>query len=201
LADADAAFAAAAEAFAATRCMPAWQRSSILTTLADAIAGDKEEFSRIISAEAAKPIADARREVGRAAQTLRIAAEEARRIEDRLESADWTPGNEGRRAMQRRFSIARCWASRRSTSSEPRRRTSWLSHRSGQPIILKPASQIPMTALRLGQMTVDAGWPAGAISVLPSSNEVSAAMLLADRMANRRVRKADSAAHFRARSL
>ncbi len=55
LADADAAFAAAAEAFAATRCMPAWQRSSILTTLADAIAGDKEEFSRIISAEAAKP--------------------------------------------------------------------------------------------------------------------------------------------------
>ena len=49
---------------------------------------------------------------------------------------------------------------------------------SGCPILIKPAPQTPLTALRLGQIVVEAGgefgWPAGAISVLPCSNEVAA---------------------------
>jgi glyceraldehyde-3-phosphate dehydrogenase (NADP+) len=52
---------------------------------------------------------------------------------------------------------------------------------SGNPIIIKPAPQTPLTALRLGQIMVEAGWPAGAISVLPCSNEVAAKMATDER--------------------
>ena len=41
-------------------------------------------------------------------------------------------------------------------------------------MVLKPAPQTPMTALMLAEVVEEAGWPAGALNVLPMSNEEAA---------------------------
>ena len=46
--------------------------------------------------EAGKPIRDSRLEAGRAVNTFKIAAEEAKRIGGELIPLDWAPGHEGR---------------------------------------------------------------------------------------------------------
>jgi acyl-CoA reductase-like NAD-dependent aldehyde dehydrogenase len=50
----------------------------------------------------------------------------------------------------------------------------------GNPIIVKPASLTPLTALRLGELLVEAGVPGGAVSVLPGSGAVIGDRLVAD---------------------
>jgi glyceraldehyde-3-phosphate dehydrogenase (NADP+) len=52
----------------------------------------------------------------------------------------------------------------------------------GCTILLKPAPQTPLTALRLAQIIDEAGWPAGALNVLPLSNEDAAPLVSDDRI-------------------
>jgi acyl-CoA reductase-like NAD-dependent aldehyde dehydrogenase len=47
----------------------------------------------------------------------------------------------------------------------------------GCPVILKPAEQTPLTALRLGELALEAGFPAGTINVLTGDGETGAAMV------------------------
>ena len=49
----------------------------------------------------------------------------------------------------------------------------------GCPLILKPAPQTPVTALILAEVVHDAGWPEGALAVMPLSND-DAGLLVAD---------------------
>jgi len=134
--------------------------------------------------EAGKPIADARKEVERAIQTFRIAAEEAKRIGGDVTPADWTPGTEGRIALTRRFPIGPILGI--TPFNFP---VNLVAHKlapaiaSGNPIIIKPAPQTPLSALWLGRTVREAGWPAGAISVLPCTNEVTAQLVADPRIA------------------
>jgi glyceraldehyde-3-phosphate dehydrogenase (NADP+) len=48
--------------------------------------------------------------------------------------------------------------------------------------VLKPAPQTPLTALRLAELITEAGLPAGALSVIPMSNEVAARLVEDDRL-------------------
>lgn len=49
---------------------------------------------------------------------------------------------------------------------------------SGNPIVLKPAPQTPLTALMLGEIVLEAGLPPGALSVLPCDNSVAEQMVM-----------------------
>jgi glyceraldehyde-3-phosphate dehydrogenase (NADP+) len=49
-------------------------------------------------------------------------------------------------------------------------------------MVLKPAPQTPLTALMLAEVVTDAGWPAGALNVLPMTNEVASAIVKDDRV-------------------
>jgi len=64
-------------AFAYTRCLPASQRSSLLSRIAGLISDRQESLAQLIRAEAGKPISLARIEAARAAETFRFAAHEA----------------------------------------------------------------------------------------------------------------------------
>jgi len=182
---ADAAFAceAAEHAFAVTKKLSSWQRAAILTRIAEAITSEAESMARTIALEAGKPLRDARGEVGRAIHTFRVAAEEAKRMDGDLKSADWTPGTEDRIALSRRFPIGPILGI--TPFNFP---MNLVAHKlapaiaSGNPIIIKPAPQTPLTALLLGQIAIDAGWPAEAISVLPCSNEVAALLVQDERI-------------------
>ena len=164
--------------FAATRALTSGQRSEILRKVADNIERETEELARCITLEAGKAIPDSKVEVQRAVQTFRIAAEEAKRIGGEILPLDTTPGNDRRAALIRRFPIGPILGI--TPFNFP---LNLVAHKvapavaCGNPIIIKPAPQTPISALRLGAMVVEAGWPDGAISVLPARNDLATAML------------------------
>ena len=173
-AEIEAAIAGAVNAFDETRRLPAWRRSEVLDAVGDVIAARREELGRTIALEAGKPLKTARLEVDRAAFTFRVAAEEARRIYGEIVPLDWLPGNDGREAMIRRVPLGPIAGI--TPFNFP---LNLVAHKvapalaAGNPILLRPASQTPCSSLALGQIVLEAGWPQGAIAVLPCSTETA----------------------------
>src|SRR3954471_6830672 len=182
-ADIETAIAAAAKGFAATRVLPSWKRSAILETLARAVEARREEFARTIALEAGKPIRTARLEVDRAIFTLKVGGEEARRIHGEIVALDWLPGTEGREAQVRRVPLGPV------AGITPFNFPLLLvAHKiapaiaAGDPIILRPGPRTPVSALKLAQIILDAGWPPDAIAAFPCSNEDTALLVEDDRI-------------------
>lgn len=169
---------AAVRAFEITRKIPGHQRASILRHVSAAITARAEELARIIALEASKPIKQARIEVKRSAMTFAIAAEEATRFHDEVLHLDAQPGGEGRQAIVRRFPVGPIAAI--SPFNFP---LNLVSHKvapamaAGCPVVLKPASQTPISALRLAEIIADSDWPAEAFSVLPLSSSEAAPLV------------------------
>jgi len=177
--EADEAGAAALAAFTETRRLPAHARSAALARIARAIEDRRDEFARTLTAESGKPITDARREVGRAVQTFTIAAEEAKRIPGEVVPLDLTPGSESYLGIVRRFPIGPVLGI--TPFNFP---LNLVAHKvapclaCGNPIVLKPAPQTPLTSLLLGEVVLASGLPAGAMSVLPCDNTVAEQMVM-----------------------
>jgi len=154
--------ARAVETFAETRQMASWQRAEILEKISAGIAGRHEEFARTIALEAGKPVKTARGEVDRAIFTFKVAAEEAKRNYGQTLPLDWLPGLEGRSAQVQRVPLGPI------TGITPFNfPLNLVAHKvapalaAGNPIIIRPAPQTPVSALKLGEVVLDAGWPAG----------------------------------------
>ncbi len=155
-------------AFEETRCMPIFARSEKLLQVAQGLKDNQEEFAQILCAEAGKPIKFARQEVARAILTFTDASEEAKRIRGEYISLEYEPGSKGRWGFIRHFPIGPILGI--SPFNFP---LNLIAHKiapalaSGNPIILKPASQTPLTALRLAKEIEKTGWPDGTFNVLP----------------------------------
>src|SRR6516165_1697507 len=96
---AEQAITAAERAFGTTRRLPAFERQRVLRAISQALAERKEEFARVLAAEAGKPIKAARTEVERAIFTFQVAAEEATRINGETLPLDLQPSARGRWAI------------------------------------------------------------------------------------------------------
>ncbi|MBK9943801.1 MAG: aldehyde dehydrogenase family protein [Kouleothrix sp.] len=183
-ADLEQATQAAVRAFAATRALPGHRRAAVLRKVADTIAARAEELARTIALEAGKPIRQARIEVGRSVGTFATAAEEATRFHDEVLHLDALAGGEGRPAIVRRFPIGPIAAI--APFNFP---LNLVSHKlapaiaAGCPVVLKPASQTPISALKLAGIILEAGWPAEALSVLPINSRDAAPLVEDDRFA------------------
>jgi acyl-CoA reductase-like NAD-dependent aldehyde dehydrogenase len=166
------AVAGAEKSFSATRSLPAHERQRILAEVSAAIAARRAEFAATIVAEAGKPLKAAQSEVDRAAFTFKTASEEAGRECGEVLPLDLLPGTEGRFGLLRRFPVGPVLAI--TPFNFP---LNLVAHKlapaiaAGCPVVLKPAPQTPLSALALGKLIVDAGWPAEALSVLPMANE------------------------------
>ncbi len=164
----DAAIAAAP----AMRGLAAYERSAILSAASGEIRNRRDEIARAISLEAGKPIKDATTEADRATMTFQVAAEEARRLEGDVIPIDLASHGKGRLAITRRFPIGPVAAI--SPFNFP---FNLAAHKvapaiaAGNPVVLKPASKTPISALLLGEIVQSAGLPPGAISVLPMDRE------------------------------
>ena len=168
----EAAIAAAVDAFQETRRLPSWQREQILARVAATIAERRDELARTIALEAGKPLKTARLEVERASFTFKVAAEEAKRIYGEIVPLDWIPGTERRVAHVRRVPLGPI------VGITPFNFPLMLvAHKvapalaAGNPIIVRPASQTPVSSLRLAEIVLEAGWPQDGIAVVPSSTE------------------------------
>jgi acyl-CoA reductase-like NAD-dependent aldehyde dehydrogenase len=171
---------AAVKAFEATRKLPGHKRAAALRKISETIAARAEDLARTLALEAGKPIKQARVEVGRSVTTFATAAEEATRIHDEVLHLDALPGGENRPAIVRRFPIGPIAAI--SPFNFP---LNLVAHKlapaiaAGCPVVLKPASQTPISALKLAAIIAESGWPAEALSVLPM-NSADAAPLVED---------------------
>ncbi len=167
-ADLERAIQAAERALAETRHLSAYRRSSILRTISASIEAQSEDLAWSIAREAAKPIKQARAEVQRSIFTFAQAAEEANRIPGEMLNLDAAASGTHRQGLVRRFPIGPVAAI--TPFNFP---LNLVAHKlapaiaAGCPVVLKPASQTPMTALKLAALIHEAGWPAGALSVLP----------------------------------
>lgn len=181
--DVEKAIAAASRAFDATRKMPAYQRQSVLRRCCDILSARREEFAQMICAEAGKPIKTARGEVERAIFTLDVAAEEATRIHGEVIPLDLQEFTRGRWAMVRRFPLGPVAAI--TPFNFP---LNLVVHKlgpaiaAGCPVVLKPASQTPLSSLMLAEIIGVTEWPKGALSVLPLSGDQAMTLVEDDRL-------------------
>jgi acyl-CoA reductase-like NAD-dependent aldehyde dehydrogenase len=177
---AEAAIAAAVKAFGTTRRLPAFERQRVLRRVAENVTQRKEQFSQVLAQEAGKPIKAARTEVERSVFVFAVAAEESTRIYGEYLPLDWQEFTVGRWGIVRRFPLGAVAGI--TPFNFP---LNLVAHKvapaiaCGCTMVLKPAPQTPMTALLLAEAVQQAGWPDGALNVLPLSNE-DAGLLVSD---------------------
>jgi acyl-CoA reductase-like NAD-dependent aldehyde dehydrogenase len=170
-ADVEQAVASTADAALAMGQLPAHARYHMLQQIAALLYRRRDELASLITAEAGKPIADAKREVSRAVQTFTIAAEESRRIPGDVIPLDWTPGTDSYLGIMRRVPIGPILGI--TPFNFP---LNLVAHKvapalaAGNPILIKPAPQTPLTALLLGKIALEAGVPPGGLNVVPCDN-------------------------------
>lgn len=85
--------------------LPAHQRAAILDRVAEALAGRREEFARLIAGEAAKPITTARAEAARAVDTVRFAASVARTLGGEVVPLDASSVGVGKLGLVKRVPV------------------------------------------------------------------------------------------------
>jgi acyl-CoA reductase-like NAD-dependent aldehyde dehydrogenase len=147
--------------------LPAHKRAEILVKVAGLIGRRHEEVARTISEEAGKPIKTARVEASRAMSTYTFAAVEARKLAGEIVPMDAAQAGEGKLAFTVRRPIGIVGAI--SPFNFP---CNLVAHKlapalaAGCPVVLKPASQTPLSALLLAELEAEAGLPAGWLNVI-----------------------------------
>jgi acyl-CoA reductase-like NAD-dependent aldehyde dehydrogenase len=148
--------------------LPPWRRAEILHAAARLLAERSEDFARTIAEEAAKPIKTARLEAKRAVSTFTFAAVEARRLTGQMVPIDGAEIGEGRLAFTLRVPVGVVAAI--SPFNFP---LNLVAHKlapaiaAGCPVVLKPASQTPLSAVALARLLVDdCGLPPGYLHVV-----------------------------------
>lgn len=156
----------------AMRELPSYKKYSILSEISKKITDNKEDISNLISLESGKPKRYSVNETERAAETFRIAAEESKRMPAEYISLDWTKGSSSREGVVRYFPAG--VVAGISPFNFP---LNLVAHKvapaiaAGCPIVIKPASATPLTALYLASICKEAGLPEGGFSVIPCSRE------------------------------
>jgi glyceraldehyde-3-phosphate dehydrogenase (NADP+) len=176
--------ARASEAFERWRHAPSWRRAEVLAKIAQGLREAREDVARTITAEAAKPIRDARIEVDRAVQTFTLASEEAKRMTGELVPLDLMPGSEGRIGLVRRVAAGPVLGI--TPFNFP---LNLVAHKvapaiaAGCSVVIKPAPQTPHTALRLLALARAAGLDEGVFQVVTTPNELAHLLIEDERYA------------------
>ncbi len=166
-AEVDRAVAAARGALEAG-ALPAWRRAEILDIAARLLRERVEDFARIIAAEAAKPIKTARVEAMRTVSTLTFSAAAARNLAGEMVPMDASDAGEGKLGFTLRMPIGVVGAI--SPFNFP---LNLVAHKvapaiaAGCPVVLKPASQTPLSAIALAELLLDeCGLPPGHLNIV-----------------------------------
>jgi acyl-CoA reductase-like NAD-dependent aldehyde dehydrogenase len=150
--------------------LPAHKRAEILVRVAAQLGRRHEEVARTIAAEAGKPLKAAKVEAARAMSTFTMAAVEARKLAGEMVPMDASQAGAGKLAFTLRLPIGIVGAI--SPFNFP---LNLVAHKiapalaAGCPVVLKPASQTPLSALLLAELETEAGLPPGWLNVLVGS--------------------------------
>lgn len=161
----------------------AYERGAVLEKAARLVAERREEFVLNMQKEAGFTASDANGEVGRCIETLRLSAEEARRLAGDVIPMEGAPNQSGRLAFTVRVPLGIVAAI--TPFNAP---LNTVAHKiapafaAGNSVILKPSSNTPLTALKLCEALVDAGMPRGFLSLVQGGARVAEALLADDRV-------------------
>lgn len=166
---------ATAKAVLANGPLPAYQRAEILDTAARLLRERRDEFAATLSAEAAKPITTAVVEATRAVDTTSFSAAVARTLTGELLALDASSTGVGKVGFVRRVPVG--VVAGISPFNFP---LNLVCHKvmpaiaAGCPMVLKPASSTPLTALKLAELLLgECGLPPGWLNVITVPGSVA----------------------------
>ena len=165
IADADAALDAAELAFGPWATKKPRERSEILRESWKLMTARLDEFARLITLENGKARADAMGEATYAAEFFRWFAEEAVRADGLITHA---PSSGARIVVQRKPAGIAVLVTPWNYPAAMGARKIAPALAAGCPVIIKPASETPLTMLSLMPLLEEAGVPKGLVNVLPS---------------------------------
>ena len=180
--DVDKAIAIAQKGYEINRKLPAHKRISILKGTAEMMQKRYDELAETIATEGSKTIKEARKEVGRAINTITISAEEARRIDGETIPFDSAEGSENRRGYYYRFPIGIIGAI--TPFNDP---LNLVAHKlgpavaGGNSVVCKPATVTPLSALKLGECMLEAGLPGEILSIVTGHGHEIGDALVSDK--------------------
>lgn len=165
--DVDAALATLVEGARLMRAMPAADRCRILQAAVRMLKHRAEDIANTITREEGKTLAESTLEVSRAAETLEVSAEEAKRITGEVLPLDAAPGGAGKFGFTLRVPCGIVAAI--CPFNFP---LNLVTHKvgpalaAGNAVLIKPAGNTPLTALKLVEVLLEAGLPPQAIACI-----------------------------------
>ncbi len=144
-----------------------YQRSEILDRARRLLEERREQFAQLITSESGLCLRETRYEVGRASDVLRFAAMEALRDDGQIFSCDISPQGKARKIFTLREPLPLVVAI--TPFNHP---LNQVAHKvapavaAGAPVILKPATKVPLSAVRFCELLYEAGLPGRMLSVL-----------------------------------
>ena len=161
--------------------LPAYGRADILQKVSYLLHHRKEEAARLLSMETAKPISAARTEIARTIETYQFSADEARRLRGETIPMDASAmgGNRVAYTMRRPIGIVGAIT----PFNFP---FNLVAHKlgpafaAGNPVILKPSDQTPLSAFFIADLFEEAGLPAGGLQVITGPGSVIGDELVKD---------------------
>ncbi len=167
LADIDAAVDAALAGHKAMQAIPGIERIDLLERARELLLQHKKDFIRVLTAEAGKPPKDAEGEVNATGDRLRLAMQEARGIFGEYIPGEWSRDARGRVAIVARVPLgivaAVCPFNYPLFIAAAKAIPALLA---GNSVVLKPASDTPLSMLLFARILEQAGIPQGAFNVV-----------------------------------
>lgn len=169
---------AAADAAFRKGAPKSYQRGEVLDRAAELIQSRADLLVETMQAEAGFTGSDASGEVRRCIQTLKLSAEEARRLKGDIIPLEGAPGQAGRFAFTIRLPLGVVAAITPFNSP-----LNTVAHKlgpafaAGNAVVLKPSSSTPFTAALLCQTLMDAGMPEGFLSLVHGGGNVAQSLL------------------------
>jgi acyl-CoA reductase-like NAD-dependent aldehyde dehydrogenase len=173
----------AVRVFHETRALPTYTRVAILRKVAVELERRRDELARTIAAEAGKPLKAARTEAERAAATFSATAAALEAQTGEMLPLDVNAASLGRWGVVKRVPLGPVLAI--TPFNFPLNLT---AHKVapaiavGAPIVQKPASWTPLSALALREIVLAAGWPKDAYAVLLVPGAAAEALVLDPRL-------------------
>ncbi len=148
------------------RSLSRYERARVLETCALLVERDKDTFTDLIVAEAGKTVKQAKKEVSRCVNTLKLSADEARRNGGEVIPFDAYAGSENRQGWFTREPLGIIVAI--TPYNDP---LNLVAHKlgpaiaGGNAVILKPSDLTPLSAIKLVDYLMAAGMPSNVVSV------------------------------------
>jgi glyceraldehyde-3-phosphate dehydrogenase (NADP+) len=160
------------------------ERSQILYKTADILSNRTEAFAQLLARESSKTIREARKEVSRCVNTLRVSGEETKRIHGETIAYDSFPGGENRKGYYYHFPIGIILAI--TPFNDP---LNLVAHKlgpafaGGNSVILKPATVTPLSAIKLAEALLEAGLPPEVLQIITGHGvEIGEALIQDERI-------------------